>query len=144
MPDVKFRISAELTGKFTVEGKIRKHRVVLDEPADLGGDDKGPNPVEILLLAQAGCILMVGRVVATEMGINIKSFRVDVSGSLNPEKFIGKPTSDRTGLKEVEVVVHIDADADRQTLEKWLKAVEERCPIKDNLANPTPVKVRLA
>jgi len=144
LADLKFRVSASLTGKFTVEGKIRKHTVLLDEPADLGGDDKGPNPVELILLAQAGCILMVGRVVAMEMGFNINSFKIDVVGVLNPEKFMGKETQDRAGLKEITLKVHIDADADRDTLEKWLKTVEERCPVKDNLVNTTPVKVELA
>ncbi|NOZ92186.1 OsmC family peroxiredoxin [bacterium 3DAC] len=144
MAEVKFRVSANLIGKFTVEGKIRKHTLTLDEPADLGGDDKGPNPVELILLAQAGCILMVGRVVAMEMGITINSFKVDVVGVLNPEKFMGKPTEDRAGFKEITLKVYIDADADRDTLKKWLEIVEERCPVKDNLVNHTPVKVELA
>jgi len=144
MPDVKFRVSAKLTGKFTVEGKIRKHTVVLDEPADLGGDDKGPNPVELVLLAQAACVLMVGRVVAMEMGIELKDFRIDVVGNLNPAKFMGKPTEDRAGFKEISLKVYVDANADRETLQKWLETVEERCPVKDNLVNNTPVSVVLA
>ena len=144
MGDIKFRVSATLVGKFTVEGKIRKHTVVLDEPADLGGDDKGPNPVELVLLAQAGCILMVGRVVAMEMGINLKSFKVDVVGELNPAKFMGKDMSERAGFKKISLKVYVDSDADKETLKKWLDTVEERCPVKDNLVNNTPVEVVLA
>ena len=143
MPNVRFRASASLVGKFTVEGKIRKHTVILDEPADLGGDDKGPNPVELVLLAQAGCILMVGRVVAMEMGINLKSFKVDVVGELNPAKFMGKDMSERAGFKKISLKVYVDSDADKETLKKWLDTVEERCPVKDNLVNETPVEVVL-
>ncbi len=144
MPKVRFRTSAKLTGKFTVEGKIRNHRVILDEPADLGGDDKGPNPVEMVLLAQAGCILMVGRVVAMEMGIDLEEVSVDVMGELNPEKFMGKETTDRAGFSKIEITVHVKSSADRETLQKWLETVEERCPVKDNLVNNTPVETKLA
>ena len=143
MPDATFKVSAELIGKFTVEGHIRNHKVILDEPKNLGGDDKGPNPVEILLLAQAGCILMVGRVVAMEMGIDLKSFKVEVSGNLNPAKFMGKETQDRAGFKSIEIKVYVESDADRETLQKWLETVEERCPVKDNLVNETPIKTVL-
>lgn len=31
--------------------------------------------------------------------------------------------------------------ADQATLEKWARAVEERCPVSDNIANATSVTI---
>jgi uncharacterized OsmC-like protein len=36
-----------------------------------------------------------------------------------------------------------EADASDATLEKWLEIVQDRCPVKDNLLNQTPLKLKL-
>ncbi|MFW6262744.1 MAG: OsmC family protein [Thermotogota bacterium] len=43
----------------------------------------------------------------------------------------------------MRVNVNVDSDADEQTLNKWLETIEKRCPVSDNLENPTPVKISL-
>jgi putative redox protein len=37
------------------ETKIRQFSLTIDEPANLGGTDTGPNPVELVLAALATC-----------------------------------------------------------------------------------------
>jgi len=37
----------------------------------------------------------------------------------------------------------VDSDAAPATLQRWLAAIESRCPVSDNLANPTPVILRV-
>jgi uncharacterized OsmC-like protein len=34
-----------------------------------------------------------------------------------------------------------ETDASPEVLLKWLKTVEERCPVRDNLANITPLEI---
>ncbi|KPU63422.1 osmotically inducible protein C [Thermococcus sp. EP1] len=99
-----------------------------------------PSPLDYTLASLAGCINIVGTLVAKDMGINIEDIEIEVEGVFNPGKLYGKGTQ-RAGYKEIKVKVKVKTDADEETLEKWLKQVEERCPISDNLANPTPTKV---
>jgi uncharacterized OsmC-like protein len=35
----------------------------------------------------------------------------------------------------------VDTDAYEETLKRWVEAVEDRCPVSDNLGNSTPVRV---
>lgn len=143
MPDIKFNIKAysETPTKTIVEA--RNFKIIIDEPENLGGGDGGPNPVEYVLAALAGCLNVVGNLVAKEMGFTLRSIGLGIEGDLNPSKFMGAETQERAGYKEIRVSLKPDADADKEILDKWLVAVKERCPVSDNIANMTPMKIVL-
>ncbi len=141
MPDMKFKISAVSDNPARVTVNARNFTMIVDEPPQLGGTDQGANPVEYVLAALAGCLNVVGHLVAKEMGIEIRNLSIEISGVLDPAKFMGKPTDERAGYKKIDVVMKVDTDADEDTLKKWLETIEQRCPVSDNLQNPTPVNI---
>lgn len=143
MSDLKFGIKAKSTNHCQTVVEARHFKLIIDEPASLGGSDEGANPVEYLIGALAGCLNVVGHLVAKEMGIALGGIELDIEGDLNPLKFMGKSEAERTGYKEIRVSVKPDMDVDDATKEKWLEAVERRCPVSDNIANPTPMKISL-
>lgn len=104
---------------------------------------EGPSPLEYLLAGYAGCINAVGKLVAKEQGITLKSLQVEVSGSLSLDKYQGRISYDRAGFKSIQVVVKPTSDATLEELKSWIETVEDRCPIQDNLINPTPVELTL-
>lgn len=104
---------------------------------------EGPSPLEYLLAGYAGCINAVGKLVAKEQGITLKSLQVEVSGTLSLDKYQGKISYERAGFKSIQVVVKPTSDATLEELKSWIEAVENRCPIQDNLINPTPVELTL-
>jgi len=104
---------------------------------------EGPSPLEYVLAGYAGCINAVGRLVANEQGIVLKSLQVEVSGTLSLDKYQGKISDERAGFKSIEVTVKPTSEATLEQLKEWLIAVENRCPIQDNLISPTPVSVVL-
>jgi len=53
----------------------------------------------------------------------------------------GKSYEDRAGYKEITAEMKVDTNADEETLKRWVEAVEDRCPVTDNLGNSTPVRV---
>lgn len=121
----------------------RQFKLVVDEPAGLGGTDDGPNPVEYLLAGYAGCLNVVAHLVAKEQGIDLKKLSIGVDGDINPARLFGQSNDDRAGFKIIRVNISIDTDAEQSSIDKWLKEVENRCPINDNLSNPTPVEVKV-
>lgn len=143
MADLRFRISANSETPTKTVVKARGFQIIIDEPADLGGSDSAANPVEYVLAAFAGCLNVMAHVVARELGFTLRNVTIDIAGTLNPEKLFGQPTEDRAGYKEITVKMRPDCDADAETLKKWLEAIGERCPVCDNLKNPTPVKLAL-
>ncbi|MHA7135224.1 OsmC family protein [Oerskovia turbata] len=121
--------------------QIRDFSVTIDEPASLGGDDTGPNPVELVLSGLAGCLNITTHMVAKERGIEIRSLSVTATGSLNPQRLMGRPTQDRAGFQGIRLEIDVDADATPEELDSLLVAAEERCCVADNLMNATPVAV---
>ncbi|ANQ53757.1 osmotically inducible protein C [Thermosipho affectus] len=144
MAFVKFGVSAESENFTKTLVTARNFKMTIDEPENLGGKDEGPNPVEYLLAAFAGCLNVVGHLVAKEMGFELKKIKIDIEGDLNPNKFLGKPSEDRTGFTQINVSLSLETNASEETLNEWLKKVEQRCPVSDNLANPTPIKFSLS
>ena len=46
-------VAATWRGKSRVEATIGPHALMVDEPIDRGGEDRGPTPVDLLLAALA-------------------------------------------------------------------------------------------
>ena len=143
MADLKFSITGENVNPTKFVARSRQFTLTIDEPEGLGGTDQGANPVEFLLAAYAGCLNVMGHIVARELGFGLKSIRIEAEGDLNPAKVFGHQTTDRPGYKEIRVNIFPEAEADESTLAKWLEIIESRCPVNDNLINPTPVKINL-
>ena len=142
MSDVIFKVSGQSESPTRLAVQVRGFELIVDEPPGLGGDDEGPNPVEYILAGLAGCLNVMGHIIAKEMGFAIRSLTIDAAGPLNPEKLLGKQTDDRAGYKNIDVTLKVDADVDQATLDRWLATIETRCPVSDNLMNLTPVAVR--
>ena len=104
---------------------------------------EGASPLEYILAGYAGCISAVGQLVAKEQGLILKSLQVELAATLNLDKYQGKQSDARAGFENIEVVVKPTSDATLEELRDWLVAVENRCPVQDNLLNPTPISVVL-
>lgn len=141
MSDLKFSVSGESSSATQFIAKTRQFTLVVDEPETLGGTDEDANPVEYILAGFAGCANVIGHVVAKELGFTIKNLRIEVSGVLNPERFLGSSNKERAGFKSINLNLIPDTEAPIETLTEWLQIVEQRCPVKDNLQNKTPVRI---
>jgi uncharacterized OsmC-like protein len=138
-----FRVEAKQTDRFQVEAVAGEYTIIIDQPKAAGGNGAGACPVEYVLAGLAACILNVAYVVAAERKIELRGLTVNVEGDLNPAKFMGKPTEDRAGFQSIRLITNIEADMSLEEKEDFLRAVEARCPVSDNLAFTTPVDVVL-
>ncbi|WP_372753562.1 OsmC family protein [Labilibaculum sp.] len=143
MADLKFRVNAHSENATKTVVKARGFELIIDEPADLGGTNEGANPVEYVLAAFCGCINVMAHVIAREMSIELRSVKIKMAGNLNPNRLMGTSFDDRAGYKGIEVSIQPDCDASTEQLSKWLEAIEDRCPVSDNLRNITPVNLKL-
>lgn len=139
-----FRVTAASGNPTKTVVKARNFEIIIDEPKNLQGTDHGPNPVEYVLAALAGCLNVVGHVVAQEMGFTLRGIKFELKGGLDPAKFMGQDIVSRAGYQSIEVKIKPDCDASAEQLAAWLEAIEERCPVSDNISNTTPVTIKLA
>ncbi|NQU76473.1 MAG: OsmC family protein [Planctomycetes bacterium] len=129
---------------FTITSKIRDHTVYVDQPKGAGGQDTGPNPLEYLLLSLAACISSIGRIVANQQRIALRGIDLTVAGELDTDFLMGKTQQGRAGFLKMTVTAEIDADMSREEKEQFLKEIDRRCPVSDNLANVSVVTIELA
>ncbi|MGQ1908668.1 OsmC family protein [Marinifilum sp. RC60d5] len=143
MADMKFRVKANSESATKTVVKARGFELIIDEPSELGGTNEGANPVEFLLAAYCGCINVMAHVIANEMNIELRSLKIKMAGELNPERLFGTSFEERAGYKGIKVTIEPDCDASNEELAKWLEAIEDRCPVSDNIKNLTPVELKL-
>lgn len=146
------RASSQLTYRVTGVGdgavatRIRsgKHEFVIDEPAPLAGDDVAPSPVEYALGALVGCQVVVYRLYAQALGIQVDDIQVRAEGDLDAARLLGKDDTVRPGFSGIRLHVELTGPESQERYEQLRDAVDINCPVFDLFANPTPVAVTVA
>lgn len=129
---------------FRTECTAGRHTVLIDQPVPAGGTDAGPTPLDLQLAALGGCIAAIGRIVVNQRRLPVRGFRITVTGELDTDRLLGKPSPKRCGFAGVTVQVAVDGDMTPAEKAALVHEIDTRCPISDNLQNPTPVTVALA
>lgn len=114
-----------------------------DEPVTLGGTDTAPNPVEQLLGALGNCLAVGYAANATAAGVELRDLRIELEGDLDLRTFLGL-ADDHAGYQSIRVKVHLDADADAETLDRIHRQVVGTSPVGHTLQRPIPLSVELA
>jgi uncharacterized OsmC-like protein len=135
------RTVGESMARSTTEAGVFK--IFMDEPESLGGKNGAPSPLDFILAAHAGCLNYMTFFIAKELGIPVTGTEITVKGSLDPAKFAGTDRGVRAGYQSLEAVIHIKSTANADQIAKLRSEVEARCPVSDNLAQPTPVTVTM-
>ena len=127
------------------EDTSRKTPFVLDadEPKVLLGTDRGPNPVEYVLTALAGCLTSSLVYHAAARGIAIEEVKSHLEGDLDLRGFLGISDEVRNGYENIRVTFKIKADATEEQLEELVQLARERSPVFDIVSHPVPVSVEL-
>ncbi|WP_440991712.1 OsmC family protein [Haloarchaeobius baliensis] len=93
------------------------------------------SPLEYLLGSLAGCFNVIGHLVAKEQGITVDSLSVAVEGDIDTRRYMGESTEPRAGFETLRLSVTVETDADQAAVDAWIREVEARCPVADNLEN---------
>jgi len=133
----------QLTGLLS-EAAIRDFSITIDEPTSLGGSDRGPNPVELVLAALGACQEITYRLYADTLDIPLNGVSVKLTGRLDLRGFFAVDEGVRPGLRDIQATVTIDSPASTDDIERLKATVDRHCPVLDILRNVTPVKTEYA
>ncbi|MEX0610315.1 MAG: OsmC family protein [Balneolaceae bacterium] len=134
-----FSVTSKLEKGFHSRINARNFEFISDEPESLGGKNEGPNPVEYVLGALAACQEIAIKAHAGQLGIILKSVKVDVSGDLDLHGFL-KLSKARPGFTNVKYTTTIETDESDPAKLQQLKDISfENCPVLDIIKNPVPV-----
>jgi len=135
----KVEIRATMGAGMRIECRAGQHTVLIDQPKSGGGTDTGPTPLEYMFCALAGCIGSIARIAAYQKKIALRGMEVTVEGELDVDTLLGKSKQNRAGFPGITVRAKIDADLTDEQKREFLKEVDERCPVSDNLRQLTTV-----
>jgi uncharacterized OsmC-like protein len=136
---LKFSIQSKSETPARTEIETRGFKLIVDEPAELGGTNQAPNPVEYILAGYAGCINVVAHITAKELNIDPKDLQISIEGDLNPARLFGTSYEERAGYQNITVKLKTKNPIAEVVKNQWLREIENRCPVNDNLRNPTPI-----
>lgn len=127
------------------ETHVRDKPFVLDKdehPVLLGGD-AGPNPVEYVLAALAGCLTTSLVYHAAARGIRVDEVESRYEGDLDLHGFLGLDDHVRNGYQQIRVTFRVKADASDEEIAELVELARKRSPVFDIVSHPVPVKVEL-
>lgn len=133
-----FSAETKLVTGFETRARIRQFDVTVDEPPTLGGTDRGPNPVEVVLAALGTCQEIVYATYARVLGIPLDSVSVQVTGELDPRGFFGVAEVS-AGFRDVSFAVEVQSPADAEDIQRLISTVNAHCPVLDILQRALPV-----
>ena len=82
---MKHIVKTAWKGNMQFESEVNGHKIIIDTPTEMGGDDQGPRPKPLMLLALAGCTGIDVVAMLKKMRVEIESFDVDVEAELTEE-----------------------------------------------------------
>ncbi|NLK15359.1 MAG: OsmC family protein [Bacteroidales bacterium] len=82
---MKNEVSMNWKGNMSFEGEVNGHKLMLDTDSAAGGEDKGPRPKPLMLLALAGCTGMDVVSILKKMRVDLNDFNIKVSANLTKE-----------------------------------------------------------
>lgn len=138
-----FNAVAKSIGGLKVSCTSRDFEFIIDEPKNLGGSNEGMNPVEALLASLGACKVIVARSFARIHHIKLNDIRVECSGELDTDGFMGKNKEAKIGYSSIVSNIYIDADNTEQEIADFVSFIDRTCPVADTIKNAPTTKTEI-
>jgi uncharacterized OsmC-like protein len=125
------KVTATYHGGYAATVEARGHRVEVDEPEDVGGDDGGFMPTELLFAGLASCFALAVGHAARKRDVALNDLRVEV-------------TAERPGteLRYDRIVVSASAGMPAEELAELVRKAERFCWVSNTFATPPEIEYR--
>lgn len=116
-------ITTTYQGGMLFESKVGNHRVSIDVPSEMGGNDRAPTPPQFFVVSLGSCVAAFVATYCQQSGIDAQGLAVDVSfdKAENPTRL--------TNLRITVKLPHADCQARKQALLR----VAEHCPVHETI-----------
>jgi putative redox protein len=121
---------------------VGEHVLSVDEPADFGGNDTGPNPQEYLMAALGACASITAQMYAKRKQWKLQSVHIDVAYErvLAADDTESSTTNGMVDQFEMQISLAGDLSEDQRNR---LFEIANRCPIHRMLTAQVQIQARL-
>ena len=136
-------VEESLTGRYINSLRAGRHAWTADEPAAVGGNDAGPGPYEVLLMALGACTSMTVRMYAERKQLPLKRVRVRLSHRKIHAQDCADCATKEGLLDEITREIVLDGELTEEQRQKLLE-IANKCPVHRTLTSEIKVRSKLA
>jgi putative redox protein len=130
-------------GKFTQMMLDGEHVLLADEPRKVGGDDRGPSPYRLLLMALGSCTSMTLRLYADRKGWPVERITVRLRHFRDYATDCKDCLEKNVAIERIERVIDFEGDLEDAQRQRLLE-IAEKCPVHRTLESRVRIESRLA
>ncbi len=133
------------TGNSKLQNTIAagKHRILADEPVDVGGMDSGPGPYDFLLGALGACTSMTMRLYAERKSIPLDRTTVTLKHSRIHAKDCEECETKDGMISRIERTIAMDGNLDAEQRKKLME-IADKCPVHRTLTSEISIITKAA
>ena len=136
-------VSEDAPDGFTQTARVRGHRWIVDEPAEVGGSDRGPTPYELMLSALGACTAMTLRMYGNRKGWVFGRTRVELQHDRIHATDCAECETTSGRVDRITRTITLDPALSAEQRAALLD-IADRCPVHRTLTNELTVQTRLA
>jgi putative redox protein len=126
---------------YTSEIKTPHHHLLADEPAEVGGDNLGPTPYDLLMASLGACTAMTLKMYADRKGWDLKQINVyldhDKVHKEDSEEFDKKSSKISRFTRSLEIEGDLEDDIKAKLLE-----IADKCPVHKTLQDEIIIETK--
>jgi putative redox protein len=135
-------ITAHTIENYQVQINARQHQFVADEPESKGGDDRGPNPYDLLLASLAACKVITVHMYAQRKGWPVEKVNISMSHQKIDAADCDDCDSESGKVDEIRCDISFEGDLDDDQRQR-LAEIANRCPVHRTLSSETKIRTTL-
>ena len=121
------------------EVSIGNTTLILDEPKDVGGDDRGPNPYETMLAALGACTSMTMIMYARRKGWDLQDVEIDLAHEHMYAEDCETCETKTGRLDKITRDIRIKGNLSEDQRNKLLE-IAEKCPVHRTLTHENVIE----
>ncbi len=143
-PKTKHQVVASLDSEdgFSTQMKAGNHFMLADEPVDVGGNDFGPSPYELVSAGLSACTAMTVQMYAKRKGWQIDNIEVHTSYSRSHAVDCKDCELDTAKIDTFTREIKLTANLDEKQKQRVLQ-IADKCPVHKTLHSETQVVTKL-
>jgi putative redox protein len=121
---------------------VRGRTLVADEPADLGGQDEGPSPYELLLGALGACTAMTVSLYAQRKGWPLQGVTIELESDRVHARDCAECETQEGYLDRIQLRIAVDGPL-HEDQRLRLEEIARRCPLRKTLTSEVQIEDEL-